>query len=136
MQWYRDGEIIDGATATTLTPVVSGEYSVVAYGSSCQVSSDPVLFAITDVEGSEIHDFTIYPNPTRSKFIVKLPRTVPEGDGLTIKIYNMQGLLVGEFETPNKQEGVALNATNFASGLYTLQIQTSKRLFENRLIRE
>lgn len=134
-QWLLDGEPIQGATEAVYEPKVSGEYSVLAIGNNCETTSDPVIFAITGIEQLGENDFVIYPNPVKTRFIVKVPQ-VKDGADLVLQIYNTLGMVVGEYSGPNRSEGISIDAENLASGLYTIKIAAQRRQLEKRFIRE
>jgi chitodextrinase len=134
-QWLLDGEPIQGATDAEFEPEVSGEYSVLAIGSNCEVASDPVLFAITGTEDFASNDFIIYPNPVKTKFLVKVPQA-KDGTGMVVQIFNTLGMVVGEYQVTNRKEGIEINAENLRAGLYTLRVATQRKQYEKRFIRE
>jgi poly(3-hydroxybutyrate) depolymerase len=134
-QWLLDGNVIPGATGSVLEPEVSGEYSVLAIGNSCEAKSDPVLFAITGIEQPGSHDFTIYPNPVRNHFLVKVPQ-VKSGEPIVLQIYNTLGMVVGEYQVVNRKEGFEINTERLGTGLYTLRISAKHKQLEKRFIRE
>lgn len=134
-QWLLDGEPIQGATEAVFEPQISGEYSVLAIGNNCEVASEPVLFAITGTEDFGTNDFTIYPNPVKTKFLVKVPNE-KDGTGLVVQIFNTLGMVVGEYRMANRKEGFEINAENLGAGLYTLRVATQQKQYEKRFIRE
>ncbi|RAW01342.1 fibronectin type III domain-containing protein [Pseudochryseolinea flava] len=135
-QWTLDGAVIDGATTSTLKPTISGEYSVVARGAICEVSSAPVLFAVTDIE-LEGHDaITLFPNPVRNQFMMLLPHAVRSGEVLTIEIVNALGTAVKQGQVINQKDGIAISTKEFSSGLYTIRLVSASAQYEKRFIKE
>jgi poly(3-hydroxybutyrate) depolymerase/chitodextrinase len=135
-QWLLEGNPITGATGTTYAPEASGEYTVKVSGNTCETSSDPVLFAITGTEQGDDEALTLYPNPVKTRFIVKLASSVRPGEVVVIQLYNAQGMIVGNYSNVYKKEGIELSAANLNSGLYTIRIEAGKKQFEKRFIRE
>lgn len=68
-QWYRDGEIIDGATNRTYnTQGVGGTYLVATFDETCNIRSDELLVVVTSIE-DDIREqlereVSIAPNPS------------------------------------------------------------------------
>jgi chitodextrinase/predicted esterase len=135
-QWLLDGVAINGATNDTFEPTVSGEYTVVTAGNTCEASSDPVLFAVTDVEAEGQRSIVLFPNPVRTQFMIVLPSNVREDDSVIIDVFNAQGIEVAHIKTSNNPEGIVVNTQDYSSGLYTLRVGTSQKQFEKRFIRE
>lgn len=68
-QWYRDGEIIDGATNRTYnTQGVGGTYFVRTFDETCNIQSNELLVVVTsiepDVQEQLERDVVIAPNPS------------------------------------------------------------------------
>lgn len=135
-QWLLEGNPITGATGATYKPAVSGEYTVVAVGASCEIASDPVLFAITAAETENDDDLVVlYPNPVKARYLIKLS-SVPAGETIQIRVINAQGLTVSEYEKVNRKEGIELTAANLSAGLYTVILEAGQRQLEKRFIKE
>ncbi|HEY8401347.1 MAG TPA: T9SS type A sorting domain-containing protein [Cytophagaceae bacterium] len=62
-QWYRDGVLIDGATAQDYTPDSPGSYTVVATVDGCAGESEPFNYVITANDLFNAAMIRLYPNP-------------------------------------------------------------------------
>ncbi|RAW01343.1 fibronectin type III domain-containing protein [Pseudochryseolinea flava] len=135
-QWLLDGQVIAGATQTTFEPTVSGEYSVSVIGANCSVTSEAIIFMVTDIESLGNESVVLYPNPIRnSRFLIQL-NGIPEATPLEIEIINAQGIVMDALETVNQREGIQLSAADFPAGLYTVLIRVNGERIERRFIRE
>jgi chitodextrinase len=135
-QWLLEGNVITGATGSSFKPAVSGEYTVSVSGATCQVSADPVLFAVTSAETEGQDAVVLYPNAVKSRFVIKLISAVQPGETVTIRILSTQGSLVGEYTKLYKKEGIELSASHLSAGLYTVMIDNGKHQFEKRFMKE
>lgn len=68
-QWYRDGEVIEGATNRTYnTQGVGGVYFVTTFDETCNIQSDELLVLVTsiepDVQEQLEREVVIAPNPS------------------------------------------------------------------------
>ncbi len=66
-QWYRNGVVIEGATATTIAPVDDGAYHVRVTEGACYKESQPVIFT-----GLAFDEFPVMvaPNPFKNEFVI------------------------------------------------------------------
>jgi hypothetical protein len=65
-QWYREGAIINGATASTYTPTIAGNYTVeITDSKNCRAISAPYNFTPTGWDKTAWGRFKMYPNPTQ-----------------------------------------------------------------------
>ncbi|HYG20529.1 MAG TPA: T9SS type A sorting domain-containing protein, partial [Ohtaekwangia sp.] len=134
-QWYLEGNAIPGATGTTFMPEVSGEYTVGVSGGSCEISSDPVLFAVTAAEEAINETFTLFPNPVKSRFTIRL-HAIAAGESIDVRFYNSLGQLMDKQKHIYRKEGVELNGAQLKAGVYTIVVETTRQKFERRMLKE
>jgi poly(3-hydroxybutyrate) depolymerase len=92
-QWYRNGQLINGATGQTYTATQSGNYTVRV--GNCE--SEPVNVVITDVHrAADTHIFKVFPNPSRGMFYVSLQAVATADYKLTLT--SITGKLIWEEE--------------------------------------
>ncbi len=122
-QWYRDGEIIEGATLSAYTPNASGNYGVqLELSNNCQsyLSYDFVQ------NNSNVKDLLIYPNPTNGQFTLISPEVINE-----ITIYNTEGAIVySEKVTSNNVFYFEMNLPGF----YIVQINGNNNLLTKLIV--
>ncbi len=86
--------------------------------------------SINETEFKSSIELKIYPNPTNDK--VKFDLQTNEKIK-TIKIYNNSGLLIQQITNPTETE---INFTNTTSGLYFIRIETEKKHYLGKVIKE
>ncbi|KOS06484.1 hypothetical protein AM493_10890 [Flavobacterium akiainvivens] len=134
VQWYKDGEPIEGATETTYVIVEPGEYYVVGSPEVCPdfemtlpsftVGLDPEC--TTGIDNPAENAFTVYPNPANTTLNLSAPNgavlesyTIIDVTGKTLLSGNLTGA------TPS------INIQALAQGSYIIRVssqgaQTSK----------
>jgi hypothetical protein len=135
-QWYLEGNAIAGADNQTFEPTVSGEYTVMVSSVGCELSSDPILFNITDVEKDAIEHFEVYPNPVVSRFKVKLDKSVRDGETIDIQVINSIGQIISKTYMVYQSKGIELDGSKLGAGLYNLVIHAKNRQFETRIVKD
>lgn len=110
IQWFLNGNLIEGATQQEFNALENGDYSVTV-NNGCPASSDVQNLQLGLGElASRI--ITVYPNPNNGSFILEYPST-----GMIIKLYNSFGQLVKSERFSNR-----LQVELPASGVYMLQL--------------
>jgi hypothetical protein len=120
-EWYKDGNIIQGATGKTYKPVSSGNYSVFARDPAtfCTTESDKFYFAITGVINIDnTHFVKLSPNPVKSKLVLNynLAGTIT----VNCQIIDINGRICGTFN--NLSNGSELDLSGFSFGTYLAKI--------------
>ncbi len=134
-QWYNSTSgSISGATATSYSPAVTGNYYVIvtdANGCSSGISNvinfvSSGIVALTD--NSSIH---IYPNPCNEEFFIDVFNTNGNQE-VTVEIYNTLGeQLYSEKSAGNK---LKINCGSFASGLYFLNVKEGNTIHKEKIV--
>ena len=134
-QWYSSTSgSISGATATSYSPSVSGNYYVIvtdANGCS-SVTSNVINFVSSGIvalsDNSSIH---IYPNPCNEEFFIDVINTNGNQE-VTVEIYNTLGeQLYSEKSAGNK---LKISCGSFASGLYFLNIKEGNTIHKEKIV--
>ncbi|HSH19399.1 MAG TPA: T9SS type A sorting domain-containing protein, partial [Draconibacterium sp.] len=92
-QWYYNDKIIPGATESTYTPELNGNYYVkVTLNNSYSGFSNTIPFVFTGYdEPNVIIKPVIYPNPSNGIFNISFSSSVQQ---VILKIYNLKGKLL------------------------------------------
>ena len=120
-QWYRDGEIIAGATKADYdTKLIGGSYTVEYSDETCSVMSNPILIeGVTGLDDVEVSDLiTLYPNPASDQLFVEY--RVPSKNIVRLLVYNSEGRMVDSNFMEIFQNGhkFALDITKYSKGMY------------------
>ena len=137
-QWYFNGLPLPGQTGSTITPTVSGNYSVVGWDSNgCFGTSFNIEFTFTGIVDNDLdYDVNIYPNPTRSQFTLD----VDFGKRVTGTIYlsDITGRDVMNPETVIDVSSVKrqFNVENLGAGIYYLRLATNEGVVVRSVVKE
>ena len=63
-QWYKDGQLLVGATQSEYAPYASGSYTVSVTNKGCTSLSMARIFSINSADLKEMPDLSAFPNPT------------------------------------------------------------------------
>lgn len=117
--------IIDGLghPADDLEPELVIEKAVAfMYASQCKY--DTTIFVVpTSIKHKTISEIKIYPNPTKSNFIIEIPTTYL--DDITMQIYSLNGELIHQNYIEKNQKTYEFNSA-LNKGMYLIKITDSK----------
>ena len=134
-QWINceDHSVIEGETANSFTPEITGEYAVIVTLGACSDTSQCILVEIagTGMAG-DLHTFRIYPVPAHEQLILEMDA---EHSHATIRIINAGGQVVakGEMERLLK---TSFDIGDFDPGLYLMHIESDQMNSIIRFIKE
>ncbi len=120
-QWYRNGGILTGETATFYTVDDEGQYTVNTTIDGCAGElSDPFTVIITDLNDPE-HSvrLSLFPNPARDELRIQLTG-VKENETSTFTVYDLLGRVVTKLDVVGNQG--TLNINQYGSGNYILHV--------------
>jgi hypothetical protein len=115
-QWVdcdNEYQPIDGETNQTFTPLISGNYAVIATQDGCEKLS---VCTAVDVTVTGIHDnaststMLVHPNPSNGNFVLETDKTV------TIEIYSPAGQVV--FNKTVEKGSHSINLDTAGTGVY------------------
>lgn len=134
-QWFKDGQLINGATERTYVATASGKYTVlVKNADGCSTLSDEFTFEPTSVdELTERTQLTVWPNPTTG--IVHV--TLPSATAHTIDVLDLTGATVLSTSVA-AQETIAeldLDTHGIASGVYIIQVTGEQGVWSSVVIK-
>jgi len=135
-QWYKDGNIIEGATGNKYIAEDKGSYAVVVTAESCSSApSNSILVLPVSTKDFEVStSFDVYPNPSKGKFNIKVSSAKPVE--VSIEVYSNTGVLL------LKQEAVSIDGTyiapvvleDYPNGIYIVILRTKKITVEHRIV--
>lgn len=127
-QWYNGGNIINGETNQSFTPLNNGDYTVtITDNNGCQSTSLPYSVNTVNVEDANADLwFVVYPNPATTNLTVE--STILNNTPIRIDIKNSIGQIVYlSEEKVNTGLYKKHIDTNLVDGVYYLSLQTDER---------
>ncbi|SFC28924.1 Por secretion system C-terminal sorting domain-containing protein [Flexibacter flexilis DSM 6793] len=129
-QWYKDGELIQGATQASYTALTTGVYSVQITSLGCMISTQGTLIEMVGgIKGKDIgHLVKVYPSPaTDGKVNVEVDN-----------LHDAQLTITNELGQSIKQMIINQQHTTFAlkQGVYFLKIQSREGVSIQKLVVE
>ncbi len=103
LQWYKDGEIIIGATTATYEPSANGNYTVMNSNSCGQKESDPFAIELTGIEEQLTIGLSAYPNPYKGSTVISF--TIGQREDVTIELFDVLGKKLKTLENESKGPG-------------------------------
>ena len=134
-QWYKDMEIIPGATDQTYTPEENGKYYDVVTENGCSSdSSNNIDVTVINIEENSLPSFRIFPNPAEDVVFIKSsgPPVKPE----EVLLFSSYGRFLRKFEITGGPflDDFKVDVGNIKPGAYFLRIQTEKGIFVHELV--
>ena len=121
---------IAGATGSSFTPAVSGNYGVIVSNGSCADTSNCEAVTVTNTSGVEeiaFEDLYLYPNPTiDGNFRINY-----SGNIISIMVYDMTGR---EVSLPVDTIEKAVDGSQLATGKYMVRILTENQVVTKELV--
>jgi len=117
-QWYRDGNIINGATAQTYTATASGAYTVrVTSGSCTSAVSNSINYTVTAIN-NPVMDIQVQtlPNPVTNKLIVRFGGAATR---LALELTDLGGRVISRVNFISNYE---LDMSKLSAGSYVVRV--------------
>ncbi|MFM1999436.1 MAG: hypothetical protein RL204_1383 [Bacteroidota bacterium] len=131
-QWYLNGNILEGATGTSVPVSGPGFYTVIiSVGESCDVESESI-FVPVDVFENELTSFDVFPNPCIDEVQLKMSNTstLPA----RISILDVTGKLIESTGVFSLQQIIDL--AHLAPGTYLIQVIDQSHRPQTKLLRK
>ena len=114
-EWFLNGSsIANSQNATTITPIVNGNYTVVAVNVRCQSESDPFVIDFVNTIEQSLSSTSFYPNPVSQQLNLTYDKSLVN----EIYVTDVTGKVV--FRTANKINVIDFSAQN--KGLYFVHL--------------
>lgn len=129
LQWYLNGTALAGETNQTVPLSYGpGVYTVSTSNGMCKKLSAPYTYNVNSLEELAVN-FAIYPNPAKEKFSIQNLN----GSNFDVEVYNVNGSQMIANLNINTLE---LNVSDWAKGIYFIQLKLNDRNFVYKLIKE
>lgn len=130
-QWYRNNELVSGATGNTYTITTPGAYTVIVTVEGCaSEQSNATTAIITDLEGKASTMISVYPNPVDRQIEILFNETGEK----QLEIIDAQGSVM------HRESVMALKTLvdidEYSSGLYIVKVQTATSSYIKRFIKK
>ncbi len=133
-QWYKDGVPISGANNQNLIINSSGNYTVKVTNNFGCVSTSAV-FTITGISDVYIQNkLSIYPNPTSNITQIILP--VELQSNAKVNMIDIHGRIVQAAYTRISDKSLSLDLSNYAQGIYIIELCQGNGCWKGKLVRE
>jgi hypothetical protein len=134
-QWYRDGNMIPGATSQTYTILEDGTYTsiVTLNGCSSDVSNSIVILhtGLADIDAQVV---TVYPNPSNGAFWLTI--NSPVSVVFEMEVYNSFGASV--YKTSNLEVSGSFkqyfDLQDLSAGMYTLILKSASQRIIKKIV--
>jgi len=126
IQWYRNGQPIDGANSVSYTITEAGTYYVAGAPAYCpfnvsNTSSTPIVVTVVDctagVGDNEDSMFSLYPNPVQGTLNIRLGNGNTRG---SYTVYDVAGKLIGNGSLTGNVSSI--NVAGLAEGTYIIKV--------------
>lgn len=121
--------VIDGATSSSYTPTVNGDYAVIITDGDCSDTSACVNINSVGLTDYEFADFKIYPNPSSGVFMVELMHY--EGQTMDVVVMNNVGAIVYQGKLTQAKTG--FDFSDFSKGIYIIRLTNGKTTIIQRI---
>ncbi len=133
-QWYKDGNIINGATNQRYTITDGGSYKVVVTNNfNCSSESEAMMTAPVSISNIEFSsDISIYPNPTAQLVNIKFDSYFKE---LSYAIYDHAGKLLqtNNWEVIEKGSTKTIQLGTLPNGTYSIKFSNKETEFSKKI---
>jgi Concanavalin A-like lectin/glucanases superfamily len=127
-QWNYNGQPIVTGTNQSYTATQNGTYTVTIVDSiGCPATSAPVIVNGVGIQEISNRNNLVVKNLANSIEIVAMNSTKIE----SAQIFNSNGSLIAEVE--NQESTVSFNKSQFAKGIYIINVTTDKGLYQSRV---
>ncbi len=126
---------IPGATGSTFTPTVTGQYRVLVRSESgCEELSDCQLVEVVSVgEPLSQADWSIQPNPANQFALVMLNEAV-EGE-LQVEVYDPAGRLLRQLQVASGVRQIEIDLADFPDGMLLLRLVNERGVSSKMLMK-
>jgi hypothetical protein len=135
-QWYKDGQLIDGATNREYKPSENGNYQVELFRDGCSRLSP--VFVISNIVTSigELGDgmgIIVYPNPANSRIFINF------GDAqftqVSLRILALSGQELQQTKVNSIDGVVSMDVSTLGTGLYILQVESAEGVSRFKILK-
>lgn len=127
IQWFFNGEPIEGASKDQFIAVMPGAYHVQGLVGGCILSSE-VVYVKPGPAGA------VFPNPASDDIHVNVTGLVEDGGAGTIVLYSSKGEIVSRQAFKESEDVAVLDIKDHKPGLYLLKVFSGNRLIADERV--
>ncbi len=130
-EWYKDGNLINGAGSATYQANLSGNYTVKVIDGACNTTSSSTTVSVLNCASlmeNNGDNTSIYPNPIKDMLNIESPFM----DGNIILI-DANGKTVIEMKIEDKK--TKIDVKNIVPGTYNLIIKNKDQIIEKKIVK-
>jgi hypothetical protein len=132
LQWYLDGEPIEGATEAEIVVTVNGTYTVsIIDANGCSSTSGPYAYTSVGIDQVIATTIQVSPNPSKGVFTIEVPKGAM---GMRVEIMDATGQVVRTGSLVDTR--TTFDMQTAAAGLYFLRLMRAGEVRVERLILE
>ncbi len=134
IQWYYNGNIIAGATSSTINANQNGLYYVVVTNAAgCSATSLTLQVTGVGILENLSGRLSLYPNPASESVTLILPE-VMKAEG-NVQILDLQGkVMFNTLVSPGTKQ-ISMNVEIIKAGIYFVSIQTSEGILQGKFVK-
>jgi hypothetical protein len=99
-EWYRNGNLISGATSSTYTATQDGSYTVVVYSNGCHATSSPYIYSTTSCTSAPVQPGSITGNSS-----------ICSGSSITYSVAAVSGAVAYTWTLPSGWTGTSTSTS-------------------------
>ncbi len=134
IQWYKDGQVIQGSNSSSITLTESGNYKVEYFNKlGCSVMSEEKQITVTGILRGPLGQdrvMVVFPNPFEDNFSIRFPAGLNE-DELILSLIDYTGREVfnKRISAFGNSDALTVQAPGLPGGIYLLRVlSTNQRL--------
>ncbi|MCI4666672.1 MAG: T9SS type A sorting domain-containing protein [Bacteroidia bacterium] len=135
IQWWLDGEPLEGELRPYIRPEKDGIYRVNIKGQEgCEAFSQPIEWKLTPaiVENRLLDEWSIFPNPAKDYAIINWRNNFKANS--EIRIYTSAGQLIKRQVLPEDSNIYVLVVDNWESGIYIAKIKAGNLSTQRKIV--
>jgi hypothetical protein len=136
LQWFFNGQPIQGATSRQHVATSSGAYTLVATGpTGCVVTSEPIDVIVTSVQPIvDASRISLFPNPAQR--LVTLQITKGSSAIESVEIVDVSGTTTIRLSSEGGVGSMMIPVDQLPAGLYIVRVMTTEGLWQSTFIRQ